>query len=225
MPQIKAAIKAMYEYVKPSFDRLASSIKENILPMIQSFWNLVQAAMPTIRVLFEVAMLAVGTALKIAMDVIAVFIKVVKGIYGLIEPPVRLIINIFGKVAEAIETALGWLTRWNRTEAKDKKIKVTTTRVENTQMRSSHGNNAQGTDYWRGGLTWVGEEGPELINAPRGSQIFSNPKSMAMASSGGASSGVTFGYGAFAGANIMDDYGVDRLMDRVMDRLALKGVR
>ena len=84
----------------------------------------------------------------------------------------------------------------------------------------SPGNNAQGTDYWRGGPTWVGEEGPEIVRLPRGSQIFSNSDSMAMA--GG---GVTFGYGAFAGANIMDDYGVDRLMDRVMDRLALKGVR
>ena len=43
------------------------------------------------------------------------------------------------------------------------------------------GNNAQGTDYWRGGLTWVGERGPELIKAPGGSQIFSNSDSMAMA--------------------------------------------
>ncbi|WP_085523848.1 phage tail tape measure protein [Tuberibacillus sp. Marseille-P3662] len=40
------------------------------------------------------------------------------------------------------------------------------------------GNNADGTDNWRGGLTWVGEEGPELMNLPRGTQIFSNDKSM-----------------------------------------------
>ncbi len=87
------------------------------------------------------------------------------------------------------------------------------------------GNNAQGTDYWRGGLTWVGEEGPELINAPRGSQIFSNPESMAMAGGWIGGSPIIFESGAFSGAMIMDDYGVDRLMDRVMDRLALKGVR
>ena len=31
--------------------------------------------------------------------------------------------------------------------------------------------NAAGTDYWRGGLTWVGEAGPELVSLPRGSQI------------------------------------------------------
>ena len=40
--------------------------------------------------------------------------------------------------------------------------------------------NAEGTDNWRGGLTWVGEQGPELVNLPSGAQVFSNPKSLAM---------------------------------------------
>ena len=34
--------------------------------------------------------------------------------------------------------------------------------------------NANGTDYWRGGLTWVGERGPELVNLPRGAQVIPN---------------------------------------------------
>jgi hypothetical protein len=33
------------------------------------------------------------------------------------------------------------------------------------------GANANGTPNWRGGATWVGERGPELVNLPRGSQI------------------------------------------------------
>jgi hypothetical protein len=36
------------------------------------------------------------------------------------------------------------------------------------------GHNAGGTDNWRGGPTWVGENGPELINLPRGSQVIPN---------------------------------------------------
>jgi hypothetical protein len=35
------------------------------------------------------------------------------------------------------------------------------------------GHNAMGTNNWRGGLTWVGERGPELLNLPSGSQILS----------------------------------------------------
>lgn len=38
----------------------------------------------------------------------------------------------------------------------------------------SIGRNAGGTDHWRGGATWVGENGPEILNLPRGSQIIPN---------------------------------------------------
>ena len=38
--------------------------------------------------------------------------------------------------------------------------------------------NASGTDNFRGGWTWVGEQGPELLNLPAGSRILSNPNSM-----------------------------------------------
>lgn len=41
-------------------------------------------------------------------------------------------------------------------------------------------NNAGGTNYFRGGWTWVGEQGPELLHLPQGSQILSNPESRKM---------------------------------------------
>jgi hypothetical protein len=47
----------------------------------------------------------------------------------------------------------------------------------------SLGQNAAGTDNWRGGLTWVGEQGPELLNLPGGSQIMSNRDSVDLARS------------------------------------------
>lgn len=44
-----------------------------------------------------------------------------------------------------------------------------------------YGNNASGTDFWRGGKTWVGEGGPELVDLPRGSRIYSNQQSRRLA--------------------------------------------
>lgn len=44
--------------------------------------------------------------------------------------------------------------------------------------------NATGTPYWQGGLSWVGERGPELVNLPRGSRVYNNSDSMAMAGGG-----------------------------------------
>lgn len=40
------------------------------------------------------------------------------------------------------------------------------------------GRNAQGTDNWRGGLSWVGEQGPEIVELPRGSKVYNNNESM-----------------------------------------------
>lgn len=47
---------------------------------------------------------------------------------------------------------------------------------------SGVGHNARGTDYWQGGWTLVGEEGPELLRLPQGTQIKSNSESAAMMS-------------------------------------------
>lgn len=46
------------------------------------------------------------------------------------------------------------------------------------------GKNANGTDFWRGGWTWINERGAELVNLPRGTQIKSNRESMAMMNNG-----------------------------------------
>src|SRR5690606_9768259 len=34
--------------------------------------------------------------------------------------------------------------------------------------------NANGTSFWGGGLTWVGERGPELVDLPRGARVTPN---------------------------------------------------
>jgi hypothetical protein len=36
------------------------------------------------------------------------------------------------------------------------------------------GRNAGGTNNWSGGPTWVGEQGPEIVNLPKGSQVIPN---------------------------------------------------
>jgi hypothetical protein len=45
--------------------------------------------------------------------------------------------------------------------------------------------NATGNDNWRGGLTWVGEAGPEVVELPRGSRIHSAQESGLLAANSG----------------------------------------
>lgn len=47
----------------------------------------------------------------------------------------------------------------------------------NARLRGSYGYNASGNDNWRGGLTWVGENGPEQVWLPRGTQILNSQES------------------------------------------------
>lgn len=42
------------------------------------------------------------------------------------------------------------------------------------QYASFYGRNAGGTTNWRGGLTWVGEAGPELVDLSPGSRVYSS---------------------------------------------------
>ena len=95
----------------------------------------------------------------------------------------------FDKVKGWIDGAINKIRDWNNQRVENKQATFTTTikQVFQTigEKISNIGKNAQGTDYWRGGLTWVGEKGPELIELPRGSKVFSNEKSMKMANAKG----------------------------------------
>jgi TP901 family phage tail tape measure protein len=100
------------------------------------------------------------------------------------------------KVKEAFDKVKGWIEGginkikdWNNQRVENKEATFTT-RIREVfetvgEKIKNIGRNAQGTDYWRGGLTWVGEKGPELIELPRGSKVFSNEKSMEMMGSNG----------------------------------------
>ena len=86
------------------------------------------------------------------------------------------------------------------------------------------GQNASGTKNWRGGLTWMGEKGRELVALPAGSRVYSNQDSEKMA-------GTTFNFGGIVinGANkttpeIANE--IARELERkIQSRFASRGMR
>lgn len=87
-------------------------------------------------------------------------------------------------IAAAIALVVGLIALIiGQTEEVEKGISKTTAAVKKTTSDIANsigsysgrvnaaGRNASGTDYWQGGRTWVGEEGPELVELPRGSRI------------------------------------------------------
>jgi len=84
------------------------------------------------------------------------------------------------------------------------------TAPEGTRSRDNQSGNALGTGYFRGGLTWVGERGPELVGLPRGSRVWPAQQSAAMAAAGG---GLTVTMGP---VYVRDEEDMDALVWRIV---------
>lgn len=80
------------------------------------------------------------------------------------------------------------------------------------------GANASGTLSWRGGLTWVGERGPELLELPAGTRIYDNASSMAIARGSSIQSIATGGLSGPVVVHVVDADGVMQGMMRGVAR-------
>lgn len=153
------------------------------IPWITKYWpEIVRGIQNTINV-FAV----LGQGLKIigllfvgVGDGIARFLYTTQQIIGWV---VNGIVSFFGTLWEIasrvinniiglIQGLLGWLGLINNTQTN---VNINTNRTyTGGEIGIGVGYSANGTDYWRGGMTWVGERGPELVNLPRGSQVIPN---------------------------------------------------
>lgn len=92
-----------------------------------------------------------------------------------LETPVKGFVDmVYDKFKAGVDKVKQW---WNEIKAFLRHpIRGTVNLVKNI-TGGDIGRNARGTSNWKGGPTWVGEEGPEIVNLPRGSEVLSNPKS------------------------------------------------
>ena len=89
----------------------------------------------------------------------------------------------FGLIIGPISTAVGWLADFVGLLSQIDIAAVEQTMIDIGDMgyNAAAAYNAAGDENWRGGLTWVGEAGPELVALPQGSRIYSNQESRQIA--------------------------------------------
>ena len=126
-----------------AFVKVASAMK--VMAAMTALQSTAQATFNTISTKTVLIVLAIAAAIALVVALIAL---------------------IIGQSEQVEKTT-------NRTTAA---LKKTTADITNSMGSYSGrvnvaGRNASGTDYWQGGRTWVGEEGPELVELPRGSRI------------------------------------------------------
>lgn len=92
-----------------------------------------------------------------------------------LETPIKGVVDmIYDKFKAGVDKVKQW---WNEIKAFLRHpIRGTVNLVKNI-TGGDIGRNARGTSNWKGGPTWVGEEGPEIVNLPRGAEVLSNAKS------------------------------------------------
>lgn len=108
-------------------------------------------------------------------------------VLGLIADAVKVLVGLLEGLVETMKSLLGLSEQMDFGWLED--IQSVFSGGSSFMGALGIGRNAGGTNNWRGGLTWVGENGPELVSLPRGTSIFSNSDSARMV--GGATYNIT----------------------------------
>lgn len=153
-PASKSAMELFANVVQTAGEWLErSGLIENLASMISSLFSILENVRQLVTDL---------PGLGTAFDAVNTVLKVTAYLFATIADAANIVTGILTLNFDQVKTGLGW--------------NINNGEMSNIQQLKYSGDeyvsyNATGNDNWRGGLTWVGESGPELVSLPRGSSI------------------------------------------------------
>ena len=252
MDEIKLVMETVFLAVVAVVTKAWELFKEYLLPVLGSLYNFVKDNWPTFQKIFEVAFKAIEIVVRTVYDIFEVVFDIIKRLYYWAEPAFPLFkdfivtafegivaavqtgIDIFNGIKNAAIDAIEWIkdglkwigimndegqpgggggSDWGAGDPLPNSKGVgTKQKLDNLidGFRANGGPVSSGSSYI------VGEQGPEMFVPKTSGTIIPN-HSMGQKA-------ITFAQGAFDGLILMDDYGVDRLMDRIVGRMNELGV-
>ena len=196
-------VNSAIEAVKEKFETFRARV-QICLEAIQQFLERHKEEVSTIKefigeiIEFIISILStcVSTIGSVLSGLITVITGVVDMIRGIFDGDWKAVWEGFKEVVKgAIDIVKGW---WNgMLDLFNKPINFVVNLFKKDQSESETvtseevGHNATGTRNWRGGLTWVGEKGAELVNLPTGSQVFTHDESMNMLRKANGNNGIS----------------------------------
>lgn len=154
VPEVYDNVMAAVAQKSPELAQQLDSFIKPLGEMLGSLWSIGEALWP----LLEPVLSNMATMLSIAAD----------GLKSAAEAAA----NFIGWAVDAISKLNELDNAWQLNDSSGYYV---------DGFDGSYGYNAAGDANWRGGLTWVGESGPELVQLPRGSAIYSNQESRQIA--------------------------------------------
>lgn len=206
--QIMQAVRNAFYFIKSTIE----FVMPFVLNLIKFIWNnikvVINAALNVIMGLLKVfSGLLTGDWRKAWEGVKQIVSGVWSGIQGIIRNGVNYVISQLNRMIRALNNIKFSVPDW---------VPVIGGKGWGFNIRQIP-MLAKGGNIQQAGRVLVGEQGPEFLDLPKGAKVtpLDHP-------SAGNSSGISFERGAFEGVIIFDDYGVDRLMERVVERMQTK---
>lgn len=154
----------VFEDCKAFIEKVGKAMKESGL--IEAFGSILKSVGSLLAPLGNLIE-KILPALKIVLDPIA-------SVIALIADTLSVIVGIFTLDWDLISTGLGIGISNGKMSSQQNMANRNSSSVWDPVLGSWVGNgayNASGTDNWRGGMTWVGENGPEQVYLPSGARV------------------------------------------------------
>ena len=172
------------EQMEASFKSAAYELAASFAPAIQAAANFLKNLSPEAKqAVMVIATLTLGiTGLTMAVGALGAIYTAMMGTMGAATQafmaqagPIIAVIAAVAALALAIKELIDTYNEWK--DVTGGNFGQFLLHPDGNFEGSNIGRNAKGTSFWQGGLTWVGEEGPELVEVPRGSRIYNNQQS------------------------------------------------
>lgn len=214
----KGLSKEMEEFKRVG-EGLENTFAEALLPMLTALFSALSAIpTPVLQMIITLTtmiatMVSVGRAIGSTFSALD---KLTDKMAGLDTKTLKTTAIIVGVVAALIALAaiITVMTGkgeelQNTMDSVGKSVGSINKNIQSVQSGGQPRYNANGTDYFEGGETWVGENGPERVELPRGSKIINNRDSI------NNSKQITYYYVTIDAKNVTDFNRVVKIFDGI----------
>lgn len=177
LPVIGGIVESMSEKASRAFEVVGSHTG--------TFQTIIEAAGPAISGALSAAWAICGPVLDLAIEgfnlmasVVGYAFPYIQGVISSVWSAIEPVISAIGAGIEAVAGVFRKAAAAIGVSASDVGSSASKVAASSATGKASGaksvGANANGTSYWRGGYTTIAEHGPELVDLPTGSKVYSN---------------------------------------------------
>ena len=165
---VVSALAPVFQTVFEGIGQKVKSVLDFVGGKMEWIQEIIGAAAPVVADIVSTAWSVISPILDLSISVFKLVFNVVQTVFNGIANVISSVWEKVKPIVEGIGNGLSWIA--------DKVGGLFG--GDGSDGGGSIGTNANGTNNWRGGPTWVGERGPELVELPRGSRVLPNKESV-----------------------------------------------